>query len=129
MRQSLVALVADIVAQRGTVTLDEMELMLPEYTRAQVQKALQNAQARGMARCAIPGKGGPGRRASSVWAPPLPKQPARDREISCRPPNSAWELSHSRQLLGEWPPAFPGARQYIPLGPWTEPNPPEGASA
>lgn len=43
-----------------------------------------------------------------------------EREIATRPPNSAWELAHGRQIPGTWPPAFEQGRQFAPLGPWTE---------
>jgi len=38
---------------------------------------------------------------------------------SARPPASVWDLA-SEPEHGQWPPAYENARQYAPLGPWSE---------
>lgn len=51
------------------------------------------------------------------------KTTAPHREIHTRPPASAWELAHGRQIAGTWPPEFQNARRFAPLGPWVEDAP------
>jgi|GEM_PF-4880706 len=121
---------AQAVLRRGEATLDTLAEDFPALTRAQMQKALDNAHRLGLIRLARRGQGGSWGGRPGVWAgllipdprPPRPRRPSRaikEPAIHTRPPCSVFHLSE-RPPVAVWPPAYENARQYAPLGPWSE---------
>jgi hypothetical protein len=108
---SLTRRVADLIAELGEGTADDLVPHLPGYTRAQVQGALQNAAGRRLVVC-------DGRMQKGGKASPYRPGPALGGPLGCiRPPASVFELADSRQMRGVWPPARDG-RRLQPLGDW-----------
>jgi len=122
---------AQAVLRRGQARLDTLAEDFPDLTREQMQKALDNAHRAGLVRLVQPGKSGRWGGRQGVWeglAIPDPRQPRTTRRpprvikepaIHTRPPCSVFHLSE-RPPVTVWPPAYENARQYAPLGPWSE---------
>lgn len=111
---SLTGRAAAAVNKRGASTAKELAADLPGLTVVQITSALTNATHHKLVRLKV--RGNAKAKRCSVWEP----VPVGGRFIEQRPPNSAWELAHGRQIAGEWPPAFENARRFNLLGPWNE---------
>jgi hypothetical protein len=133
---SLIRRVVAVVEGLGGASVEQVAPLLQEYTRKQVLTALHKAAFEGLlhTKGLLPkrGKGhGAGNLPSVYYPGPSPNFVARKekvaarRAIRTRPPASVWELSHSLQIPGTWPPVAAPGRKFAPLGPWTE----EGAAA
>lgn len=114
---SLALRVAAAVKRRGAASLDDVAPEFPKFTREQVRCALQNATS--LRHLQLKVRGNAKAKRASVWEPTPFAQP-KVRLIEQRPPNSAWELAHGRQIAGEWPPTFENGRRFNLLGPWNE---------
>jgi hypothetical protein len=122
---SLISRVTDLIVDLGGATVDELLPYLEGYTRQQVIQAMQNAASNGLAHIKAPANrlgGGRGSAPSRYFPGPgggrkAPQRRAH-RDIHARPPASVWELSHSLQIAGTWPPVATPGRKFAPLGPW-----------
>lgn len=122
---SLISRVTDLIADLGSATVDELLPYLEDYTRRQVINAMQNAASNGLVHVKAPAQrlGGVRGSAPSRYFPgpgagrKAPQRRIR-RDIHSRPPASVWELSHSLQIAGTWPPVATPGRKFAPLGPW-----------
>ena len=120
---SLTKTVAAIVEQRGKATADEIHSLVEGVTRYQVVNALANARRIELVHC----HGHAPKRVDGVFVGsepevhyPGPNPKGKERAISTRPPNSAWELGHGLQIAGAWPPLFEASRSFNLLGAWEE---------
>lgn len=69
-RRNMTDEVAAAVIQRGTASLDDLEVIFPNFTRYQLGRALQNANAKGLIKCLHKGNRQSGRGcAPGVWGP------------------------------------------------------------
>ena len=120
---SLTQTVTDIVAQRGHATADEIHPLVEGVTRKQVMNALAHARKSGLIHCPerAPKRGfGVMDGSEPAVHYPGPNPNRKERVISTRPPNSAWELAHGLQIPGAWPPPFDGARPFNLLSAYDE---------
>ena len=135
---SLLRRVVAVVERLGGASVEQVAPLLQEYTRKQVLGALHKAAFEGLVhtRGQLPkrGKGcGAGNLPSVYYSGSSPSFIARKAEVAARraramqarPPASVWELAHSLQIPGTWPPVATPGRKFAPLGPWNE----EGAAA
>lgn len=114
---SIMRKVAQAVVDSGTLTVVELEKLLPGYSRDQLDRALIHARVEGLIRLVKRGSGNKRVSNPGIWAgidgvvvlPP-----------TTRPVNSAFELGEKPQMPGGWPPRSIQGRQYVPLGPWNE---------
>jgi hypothetical protein len=129
---SLIARVTDLIVDLGDATVDDLLPYLEGYARRQVINAMQNAASNGLVHVKGPARrlgGGRGSAPSRYYPGPGEGRRAAQRrihrDIHTRPPASVWELAHSLQIPGTWPPVATPGRKFAPLGPWNE----EGAAA
>ncbi len=123
---SLIHDVVNFVRAQGSATVDELCAAMSVYSRKQIGDALKNAKTRGYVHCEgrVPCRGA--WRGGSLPSRhfPGPKPPdfqVRRESIAMRPPASVWELSHSLQIAGSWPPASHEGRRYLLLSAGDEP--------
>ena len=116
--RNLMLQLATLIAQRGTGTIDDLWPAVSGYTRAQVAAALANGRKRGLVH--VIDRGGCNPAVHLPGRHPESKGVLQERRVHIRPPNSAWELGHSRTVKDAWPPVIGAGRQYAPLGAWNE---------
>lgn len=118
---SLRVLVAELVREMGSATVDELTERVDGYTRTQVGKALHNATLVKLVHCIrAPRRGGPRYGSNPARYYPGPIEDAN----YPAPVASVWELGERPSR--RWPPAGAG-RQCQPLGDWPEYQPREAA--
>lgn len=112
---SLRRLVAELVREMGSATVDELAERIDGYSRLQLCKALHNAALVKLVHCVrAPRMGGP-RYGSS----PARYYPGTAEEANYPPPAaSVWELAERPHR--RWPPSGAG-RKFQPLGSWEQP--------